>query len=67
MTETPVHYLGSTDADPDDDFANHSVGVDSSAGLYVIDQNGNELNFSPAVQEQIFEALQDCLQARGSI
>lgn len=66
MTQTTV-YLGSTDADPDDDFANHSVGVDSAAGLYVIDERGNELNFSQAVQEAIFEALRDRLQAQGSI
>lgn len=56
MANTTV-YLGSTDAEPENDFASHSVGVDSAVGLYVIDDNGNELNFSPEVQERIYDAL----------
>lgn len=59
--------MPTTDADPDDDFANHSVGVDSSVGLYLIDENGNELNIDSGVQEQIFEALRDHLEAEGKL
>jgi hypothetical protein len=48
-----------TDADKDDCFVHHSVGVDSRVGLYVIDGQGRELSFSPEVQESIWEALGD--------
>jgi hypothetical protein len=53
-----------TDADKDDCFVHHSVGVDSGVGLYVIDGQGRELNFSEEVQEQIFESLGDYFKER---
>jgi 5-carboxymethyl-2-hydroxymuconate isomerase len=48
-----------TDADKDDCFVHHSVGVDSNVGLYVIDGQGRELGFSQEVQERLYEALSD--------
>lgn len=58
MIQTATQHMVATDADPDDDFAGHFVGVDSSVGLYVTDSQGNELNFSHEVQESIHDALQ---------
>lgn len=52
-------YMVATDADAEDVFVHHSVGVDSSAGLYVIDGQGRELNFNIDVQEQLYEALRN--------
>jgi len=52
-----TQYMVATDADKDDCFVHHSVGVDSNVGLYVIDGQGRELNFSHEVQEEIYDAL----------
>lgn len=52
-------YMVATDADKDDCFVHHSVGVDSNVGLYVIDGQGRELSFSAEVQEQLFEAMRE--------
>lgn len=57
-------YMVATDADAEDVFVHHSVGVDSRVGLYVIDGQGRELSFSQEVQESIFEALGEHLKER---
>ena len=57
-------YMVAQDADADDCFVHHSVGVDSRVGLYVIDGQGRELNFSQEVQEQVYEAMFDYFKER---
>jgi len=56
-----------TDADAEDCFVHHSVGVDSAVGLYVIDGQGREMSFSEEVQEQIYDALVDMFKERVSV
>ena len=63
VSNTLTQYMVAQDADADDVFVHHSVGVDSRVGLYVIDGQGRELNFIPAVQGDILEALNDYFQA----
>lgn len=57
-------YMVAQDADADDVFVHHSVGVDSRVGLYVIDGQGRELNFSQEVQEQVYAAMFDYFKER---
>lgn len=64
MSNTITQYMVAADASPDNDFASHSVGVDSAVGLHVIDGYGNELDFSREVQESIYEALGEFLKSR---
>lgn len=54
-------YMGSTDVDPNNDFANESCGVDRENGLWVINADGQEIRFDREVQAQIYEALDDFL------
>ena len=54
-------WMGSTDVNPHDDFANESVGVDRENGLWVINADGQEIRFDREVQAQIYEALDDFL------
>ena len=61
VSNTITQYMVAADAEPDNDFASHTVGVDSAVGLHVITAEGLELNFDPAVQETILEALADHL------
>jgi len=61
VSNTLTQYMVAADADPQDVFAHHTVGVDSKVGLYVLDGQGREMNFDPAVQETILEALADHL------
>ena len=65
VSNTLTQYMVAQDADADDVFAHHSVGVDSRVGLYVIDGQGRELNFSAGVQESIFEAMRDHFAAQA--
>lgn len=60
-------YMGSTDVDPENDYAAESTGVDRESGLWVIDHQGNLITFSIEVQEQIHEALGDYLKASGKL
>jgi hypothetical protein len=59
VSNTITQYMVAADADPQDVFAHHSVGVDSKVGLFVIDGQGRELNFNIEVQEQLYEAMRD--------
>lgn len=61
MSNTITQYMVAADANPGDDFADHFVGVDSQVGLHVITVDGRELEFSPEVQESIYEALGEFL------
>lgn len=61
VSNTITQYMVAADAEPDNDFASHSVGVDSAVGLHVITAEGLELNFDVDVQESIFEALAEHL------
>lgn len=63
----PTQYLVAVDADENDVFAHHSVGVDSDAGLYVIDGQGRELNFSHEVAERVHEALGHYLAEESAV
>lgn len=54
-------YMGSTDVDKNNDFANESVGVDREHGLWVITERGEEIHFSLEVQAQIYDALDSYL------
>ena len=60
-----TQYMVATDADENDCFVHHSVGVDSNVGLYVIDGQGRELSFNIEVQEQIYEAMRDYFVESG--
>lgn len=59
MSNTITQYMVAADAEPDSDFSGHLVGVDSAVGLHVITSTGEELNFDPAVQGDILEALKE--------
>jgi hypothetical protein len=65
VSNTLTQYMVAADANPEDVFAHHSVGVDSKVGLYVIDGQGREMNFSEDVQESVYEALFDFFVASG--
>jgi hypothetical protein len=55
--------MGQTDVDVNDDFASEYVGVDREGGLYVTLENGHEVRFSLAVQQQIHDGLGDYFEA----
>lgn len=67
MSNTITQFMVAADAEPDNDFAGHFVGVDSQVGLHIITDEGKELNFSPEVQESIYEALREFLFSRGLV
>ena len=64
---TLTQYMVARDADADDVFVHHSVGVDDTAGLYVIDGQGRELSFSEDIQEEVFEAMRQRYEAHGKL
>jgi hypothetical protein len=64
VSNTITQYMVAADAEPDNDFAGHSVGLDSAVGLHVITAEGLELNFDMGVQESIYEALFDFFKRR---
>lgn len=67
VSNTITQYMVAADAEPDNDFSSHSVGVDSSVGLHIITAEGKELNFDIGVQESIYEAMTDYIDHRLSL
>lgn len=63
ISEASAPFMHAADVDKNDDFAFALVGVDRLAGLYVLDEAGNEVRISLEVQQQVHEALGDYLES----